>query len=118
MIKSMKWLFLVSLTIVACNNDDEEMAQDVPVTAGSANFSKYVALGNSLTAGFTDGALFKAGQQNAYPKLMADQFALVGGGAFNIPLMSDNVGGLMFGTTPRYKGQDLYLTVRLQCHYL
>jgi lysophospholipase L1-like esterase len=100
MIKSMKWLFLVSLTIVACNNDDEEMAQDVPVTAGSANFSKYVALGNSLTAGFTDGALFKAGQQNAYPKLMADQFALVGGGAFNIPLMSDNVGGLMFGTTP------------------
>lgn len=100
MIKNIKWLFLVSLTFIACNNNDDETVAEVPLTAGSANFSKYVALGNSITAGFTDGALFKAGQQNSYAKLMADQFALVGGGAFNIPLMNDNVGGLMFGSLP------------------
>ncbi len=95
MIKNIKWLFLVSLTFVACNNDDEATVEEVPVTAGTADFSKYVALGNSITAGYSDGALFKAGQLNAYPKLMADQFALVGGGAFNIPMMSDNVGGIV-----------------------
>ncbi|WP_300564491.1 G-D-S-L family lipolytic protein [Flavobacterium sp.] len=95
MIKNIKWLFLVSLTFVACNNDDEATVEEVPVTAGTADFSKYVALGNSITAGYSDGALFKAGQLNAYPKLMADQFALVGGGAFNIPMMNDNVGGIV-----------------------
>jgi hypothetical protein len=62
MIKNIKWLFLVSLTLVACNNDDEVTADanssdGLPLTSGSANFSKYVALGNSLTAGFSDGAL-------------------------------------------------------------
>lgn len=98
MIKNIKWLFLVSLTIMACSsNDDDEMTSpvEVTITAGSANFSKYVALGNSITSGFSDGALFKAGQSNAYPKLMADQFALAGGGTFTIPFMNDNVGGIV-----------------------
>jgi len=70
MIKNIKWLFLVSLTLVACNNDDEVTADanssdGLPLTSGSANFSKYVALGNSLTAGFSDGALFIEGQKGA-----------------------------------------------------
>ena len=68
MIKNIKWLFLVSLTFVACNNDDEVTADanssdGLPLTSGSANFSKYVSLGNSLTAGFSDGALFIEGQK-------------------------------------------------------
>lgn len=98
MIKNFKWLLLVSLTFVACNSDDEgTSAEDLPITAGSADFSTYVALGNSLTAGFSDGALFIAGQENAYPKLLADQFALAGGGEFKIPYMNDNFGGLLLG---------------------
>ena len=98
MIKNFKWLLLVSLTFVACNNDDDATTvAEVPVVAGSANFSKYVALGNSLTAGYSDGALFKAGQENAYPKLMADQFTLAGGGEFKTPFMNDNIGGLLLG---------------------
>ncbi len=98
MIKNFKWLLLVSLTFVACDSDiEEDVVKEVPIVAGSADFSKYVALGNSLTAGFSDGALFIAGQNNAYPKLMADQFALAGGGEFKTPLMNDNVGGLLLG---------------------
>lgn len=98
MIKNFKWLLLVSLTFVACNSDDEEnTVVEVPVVAGSADFSKYVALGNSLTAGYSDGALFKASQDNAYPKLMAEQFALAGGGEFKTPFMNDNIGGLLLG---------------------
>ncbi|WP_026704633.1 SGNH/GDSL hydrolase family protein [Flavobacterium soli] len=98
MIKNIKWLLLVSLTFAACSSDDDgSSVEELPLTAGSADFSKYVALGNSLTAGFSDGALFIAGQENAYPKLLADQFALVGGGEFKTPFTNDNFGGLLLG---------------------
>jgi hypothetical protein len=54
-------------------------------SAGSANFSKFVAIGNSLTAGFQAGALFTEGQNNSLGKILATQFTCVGGGAFNQP---------------------------------
>lgn len=101
MIKNNKWLLLVALTVMACSEDDEvikyDTADGLPLTAGSADFSKYIALGNSLTAGFSDNALFIEGQKNSYPAILADQFALVGGGDFTIPFMSDNTGGLLLG---------------------
>ena len=98
MIKNFKWLLLVSLTFVACNsNDDDATVAEVPVVAGTADFSTFVALGNSLTSGYSDGALFIAGQENAFPKLMAEQFALAGGGEFKTPFMNDNIGGLLLG---------------------
>ena len=113
MIKNIKWLLLVSLTFVACNNDDEVATVDqnssdgLPLTAGSADFSKYVALGNSLTAGFCDNALFIEGQNGGYTNILSQQFALVGGGEFKIPYMADNVGGLLLGGTP-IQGPRLY----------
>jgi len=102
MIKNFKWLLLVSLTFVACNSDDEagidsNSSDGLPLTAGTADFSKYVSLGNSLTAGYCDGALFIAGQEGSYPSLLSQQFTLVGGGEFKIPFMNDNVGGLLLG---------------------
>lgn len=107
MIKNFKWLLLVSLTFAACTNDDTAPV-DVPVSAGTADFSKYVSLGNSLTAGYSDGALFKRGQEGSYPNLLAQQFAQVGGGAFTIPFCGDdNLGGLLLGGTP-IQGTRLY----------
>ena len=103
MIKNFKWLVLVSLTFIACssNDDDDTTPVEVPVTAGSADFTKYVALGNSLTAGFSDNALFKKGQEGSYTNILAQQFALVGGGEFRIPFCGDdNLGGLLIGGTP------------------
>jgi len=105
MIKNYKWLFLVALTLTACSSDDDPVADanssdGLPLTAGTANFSKFVALGNSLTAGFSDNALFIEGQKGSYPNLMAQKFALVGGGEFKVPYMNDNVGGLLIGGTP------------------
>ncbi|MCF6129353.1 SGNH/GDSL hydrolase family protein [Flavobacterium sp. AS60] len=102
MIKNFKWLLLVSLTFVACSSDDETVvnpnsSDGLPLTAGSADFSKYVALGDSFAAGFSDNALFIAGQQNSYPNILSQQFALVGGGEFVIPFMNDNVGGFSMG---------------------
>ena len=104
MIKNIKWLAFAAITLTACNNDDEVVANNssngLPLTAGSANFSKYVALGNSLSAGYTDGALFIEGQKNSWTKILSDQFQLVGGGEFKIPFMPDNKGGALLGTIP------------------
>ncbi|MGL2962840.1 SGNH/GDSL hydrolase family protein [Flavobacterium sp. RSB2_4_14] len=115
MIKNFKWLLLVSLTFVACSSDDEtatvnNSSDGLPLTAGTADFSKYVALGDSFAAGFSDNALFIAGQEGSYPNILAQQFALVGGGEFTTPLMNDNIGGFSSGGAqiPQF-GPRLYL---------
>lgn len=98
MIKNMKWLLLVSLAFVACNNDDSsDTPAEVPVVPGSAVFTKYIALGDSFAAGYSDNALFKKGQEGSYTNIMAQQFVAAGGGAFSTPFMNDNLGGLLLG---------------------
>jgi lysophospholipase L1-like esterase len=57
-------------------------------SAGSANFTRYIAIGNSLTAGYEDGGLYLEGQQNSYPNILAQQFAKAGGGTFRQPLFT------------------------------
>jgi len=57
-------------------------------SSGSANFSRYIALGNSLTAGYADGGLYRAGQLVSYPSIIGKQMQAVGGGTFNQPLFS------------------------------
>jgi len=99
------WLLLICLGFVACNDPEdfldpiEPEATLPPLTAGSADFSKFVSVGASFTAGYTDGALFMASQQNSFPNIMAEQFAKVGGGSFTQPMMNDNFGGLAIGGT-------------------
>lgn len=105
MIKNFKWLLLVAATFVACNNSDEETvvyntSDGLPPSAGSANFSKFVALGNSLTSGYSDNALFIEGQKVSYANILAQQFATVGGGEFKIPFMADNIGGFKINGVP------------------
>ncbi len=99
-INNIKWLFiLVAGIFISCESDDDNGIGEVPVefTSGTADFSNYVAIGNSLTAGYTDGALFNAGQQNSLPNILAQQFALAGGGDFNQPMVEGNIGGLLLG---------------------
>lgn len=105
-----KWLLpLLIFGFLACDSDDDtpETENQVPITSGSADFSTFVALGNSLTAGFTDNALFIAGQENSMPNILAQQFALAGGGEFKQPLMNDNIGGLLLGGN-QIQGPRLY----------
>lgn len=84
--------------LVACEPDfDNDIIEDAVFTNGGADFSNYVAVGNSLTAGFADNALYITGQDNSYPNIMAQQFSLAGGGSFSQPLVSDNLGGLTLG---------------------
>lgn len=62
--------------------------QTPKATQGTANFSRYIALGNSLTAGYADGGLYLEGQKNSYPSIIAQQMQAVGGGTFTQPLFS------------------------------
>ncbi len=88
----------VAFGFLACEPEfDTPIDDGTFYTSGEADFSNYVALGNSLTAGFADSALYITGQENSYPNIMAQQFALAGGGEFTQPLMNDNLGGLLLG---------------------
>ncbi|GMN10708.1 SGNH/GDSL hydrolase family protein [Croceitalea sp. MTPC9] len=104
-----KFLALIAmfgLLMVSCSDDDtvtttpDPTPDPITYTSGSADFTKYVSLGNSLTAGFSDAALFQSGQAASFPNMLATNFALAGGGEFNIPLMTDDLGGLTLGGTP------------------
>ncbi|MBB6110631.1 GDSL-like Lipase/Acylhydrolase [Mucilaginibacter lappiensis] len=55
---------------------------------GTADFSRYISVGNSLTAGYADGGLYLEGQLNSYPSIIAAQMQKVGGGTFTQPLFS------------------------------
>lgn len=96
-------LMLLAVSFSACdvNNELDEIAE-VPVVypaadAGTADFSNFVSIGASFTAGFSDGSVFLAAQSSSFPKIMANKMANFGGGDFTQPLVSDNVGGLLLG---------------------
>jgi len=72
------------LLITACK---PEIKTPKP-THGSVDFSRYISIGNSLTAGYSNGGLYLQGQQNSYPSIIAQQMQSVGGGVFNQPLFS------------------------------
>ena len=89
---------LLAIGLVSCEPEFENAVTDEGFyDAGDADFSNYVSLGNSLTAGYADGALYRSGQEDSYPNIMAEQFGFVGGGDFTQPLTSDNFGGLLYG---------------------
>lgn len=64
-------------------------------SSGSLDLSSYVALGDSYSAGYVDGALGRETQVESLPAILAQQFALAGGGAFKQPLMPEgkSIGG-------------------------
>lgn len=98
--KNIKLLALLALGLAACQPEfDKAVDESGFYTSGDADLTNYVALGNSLTAGFADGALYVQGQENSYPNIMTQQFSHAGGGEFTQPLMNDNFGGLLAGGT-------------------
>lgn len=78
------------LAIASCKDYTELAETGVP--SGEADFSNYIAVGNSLTAGFQSGALYQSAQKFSYPNLLARQFHDME--AFTQPLISDpGIGG-------------------------
>lgn len=94
-------LTLACTVLSACDPEfDNPVGNSSSYSSGTADFSNFVSLGDSLTAGYADGSLYLSGQQNSYPAILAKQFATVGGGGFTQPLVNDDRGGLLFGNSP------------------
>ncbi|MEX0721947.1 MAG: hypothetical protein WD059_14825 [Balneolaceae bacterium] len=102
-------LLLAAVIFSACEGQEDALIgdrlEDNPLpdppsenyTAGDADFTTYVAIGNSLIAGYMDGALYNAGQQNSIPALIASQLEAAGGAeTFNQPDIESESG---FNTT-------------------
>lgn len=92
-----KYIYLAILGaagLTACEPEfDNELSND-NYSAGDADFSSYVAIGNSLTAGFMDGTVSRVSQSYSFPSMLAGQFALVGGGEFTQPSYAEDVNNL------------------------
>ncbi|MDQ2657837.1 MAG: hypothetical protein M3Y60_10485 [Bacteroidota bacterium] len=121
--KKLMYSFLLLLFFAACEQEvidlqPAEVIEPTPAcpagsSAGSADFSKFVALGTSYTAGFQAGALFNEGQNNSLGKILSTQFACVGGGAFNQPSINSENGYNIF-ITPNPMGTTVLGRFRLQ----
>lgn len=111
-------LVIVLLLVLSCKQEvivptPEPTPDPGPApTAGTASFTKFVAIGNSFVAGVQGGALFTDGQNNSLPAIMAKQFALTGGGAFVQPDIKASLGYNLFispnpGTDSKVQGRLL-----------
>ena len=87
------YLAIIAAGFASCEPEFENEV-DANYSSGEADFTSYVAIGNSLTAGYMDGTVSRVGQTYSYPNLLAQQFALVGGGAFTQPSYADDVNNL------------------------
>lgn len=66
----------------ACTYDFPETAEP---TAGEADFTKMISVGSGLSTGFMNGALYTAGQDASFVRILAQQMQAVGGGTFTQP---------------------------------
>ncbi len=115
-------LFVISLGLIftACDGsfdslvDSQKEANPLPDpsdpqgNAGDADFSRFITIGNSLTAGFMDAALYDFGQMNSIGAMMHQQLKVAGAQEnFNQPDINSTNGfnsaasnveqGLIFG---------------------
>ncbi len=88
-----KYILLVSVLFIIGACEKYQLPVITKPTAGaSVDFTKTVAVGSSLTAGFMNGALYDAGQNNSFMRIFTNQLKLVGGGDFNQPDINAIVG--------------------------
>lgn len=76
---------VVALVFTSCSLDSPTEKQTV-LNLGNTDFSTYVAIGNSLTAGYQSGSLVEKHQEVSYPKLIAEQTGV--GAGFEQPIIS------------------------------
>ena len=88
-----KILSLTALALAFSACEQYQLPTIAEPTGGGADFSKVVVVGNSIAAGFMNGALYEAGQANSFPALIAGQLEWVGGGAFSQPDVTGAVNG-------------------------
>ncbi len=95
---------ILSLLIISCQPEIEETFQP---SSGQADFSTYISIGNSLTAGYADGALYHSSQAQSWPTILAAQLKEVGGGEFIQPVVESEQGVLPGKLSLQIVNEDL-----------
>lgn len=96
-------LLLVGVVIATFTSCTYTFPEDEVSTAGTADFTKVVTVGNSLSAGYMNGALYDAGQASSFPNIIGQQIYANGGGVFNQPDINSvngyytEAGGVIYG---------------------
>ena len=88
-LKTIVNLTMLALLTAGCSVESPSVVDPAPVVqpSGAGIFANYMAMGNSLTAGFMDGGLIDAGQASSYPNLIARQMGYPAG-SFGQPLLN------------------------------
>ena len=97
----MKKILFIIFT-VALFTSCERKIDEFQVEKGSANFTKFIAVGNSLMSGYADGALYNTGQKYSIPNIIAGQLQLAGSGAFVQPMVTSEYGVLYPGSNTKF----------------
>lgn len=88
--KNIKYLIIALVFSVfylsGCDDEDVIVTPPPPFNPGSANFSMYVSIGNSLTAGFQSNALSERDQKYSFTSMLSKQFQRT---SFEQPLIKD-----------------------------
>ncbi len=92
-------VFISLLFLASCSTNSDNNPQ--PGTPEGVDFSSYVAVGNSLTAGYANGALYISGQKYGWANTLSQQLQKAGmTGGFRIPYMPTEMGvGVSEGST-------------------
>lgn len=86
-------LYMCVMVALGCQPEPELLERQ----PGEADLSNYIAIGNSLTAGVSNGGLYLQGQLNSYPVIIAQQFAEITEIDFHQPLLPEGNGsGFMY----------------------
>lgn len=101
-------LLITLLMIIGCEQELVEVTDPEPNltniapdpcdgASGSADFTKFIAIGNSFVAGVQGGALFTTGQNNSLAAIIHNQLKCAGGSAtFNQPDINATLGYNLF----------------------
>ncbi|MCF6341287.1 MAG: hypothetical protein L3J31_00590 [Bacteroidales bacterium] len=105
--------FLYFAIVLFVAGSCKPVVDDFTPESGSADLTSYVAVGNSLTAGYADASLYASGQEYGFANILAQQFAYAGGnGTFKIPMMPTED-----GVSPHLTPNGLYFTTKLVVGY-
>ena len=109
--KSIKFIIPVAVLLIATLYSgcmDESPVLTGP-GLGGGTVLKYVAVGNSISAGYQSNALYESAQIYSFPNLIANQLKAAGAplGNFEQPLYSDPGNAGADGKSARYEILDL-----------
>ena len=109
----MKIKYIFYLIVLVFISSCQPVVDDFTPSAGRADFSSYVVVGNSLSAGYADAALYSSGQEYSFSNIIAQQLQYVGNnGTFKIPMMPTEE-----GVRPNLTSQGVYYTTKLVVGY-